>query len=44
LRRVLARADFPNLADFDPQLRKKNSVTAHLPKGIDAHRRTKRAA
>jgi hypothetical protein len=44
LRRVLAQADFPNLLDCDPQLRKKNSVTAHLPKGIDAHRRTKRAA
>jgi len=44
LRRLLAQADFPNLAAFDPELRKKNSVTAHLPKGIDAHRRTKRAA
>ncbi len=44
LRRVLARADFPNLLDFDPQLRKKNSVTAHLPKGVDAHRRSKQAA
>jgi hypothetical protein len=44
LRRVLAQADFPDLIDFDLELRKKNSVTAHLPKGIDAHRRTKRAA
>ena len=44
LRRALAQADFPNLLDFDPQLRKKNSVTAHLPKGVDAHRRTKQAA
>lgn len=44
LRRVLAQANFPNLLDFDPELRKKNSVTTHLPKGIDAHRRTKRAA
>jgi hypothetical protein len=44
LRRVLAQADFPNLPDCDLELRKKNSVTAHLPKGIDAHRRTKRAA
>lgn len=44
LRRVLARADFPNLTAFDPELRKKNSVTTHLPKGFDAHRRTKRAA
>jgi hypothetical protein len=44
LRRLLAQADFPNLLDCDPELRKKNSVTAHLPKGINAHRRTKRAA
>lgn len=44
LRRVLARADFPNLLDFDPELRKKNAFTVHLPKGVDAHRRTKRAA
>ncbi len=44
LRRVLAQADFPNLLDFDLELRKKNSVTAHLPKGIDAHRRTKQVA
>lgn len=43
LRRVLAQADFPNLAAFDPELRKKNAFTAHLPKGVDAHRRTKRA-
>ncbi len=42
LRRVLAQADFPNLLAFDPELRKKNSVTAHLPKGVDAHRRSKR--
>ena len=41
LRRLLARANFPNLADFDPELRKKNSVSDHLPKGIDAHRRRK---
>jgi hypothetical protein len=39
LRRLLAQADFPTLLDEDRQLRKKNSVTAHLPKGIDAHRR-----
>jgi len=44
LRRLLDKADFPTLPDVDPQLRKKNSVTAHLPKGIDAHRRVKRAA
>jgi hypothetical protein len=44
LRHLLAQADFPNLAAIDPQLRKKNSLTAHLPKGIDAHCRTKLAA
>ncbi|MCC6168852.1 MAG: hypothetical protein IT329_16640, partial [Caldilineaceae bacterium] len=44
LRRLLAQADLPNVTVFDPQLRKKNSFTAHLPKGIAAHRRTKRAA
>ena len=44
LRRLLDRADFPTLPVDDPQLRKKNSVTAHLPKGIDAHRRFKQAA
>lgn len=44
LRRVLAQADFPNLIAFDPELRKKKSVTAHLPKGVDAHRRSKQAA
>jgi hypothetical protein len=44
LRRVLAQADFPNLLDFDPELRKKNAFTAHLPKGIIGHRRQKFAA
>lgn len=39
LRRQLSRAVFPNLVELDPQLRKKNSVFHHLPKGIDAHRR-----
>jgi hypothetical protein len=39
LRRLLAQTDFPTLLAEDRQLRKKNSVTAHLPKGIDAHRR-----
>ncbi|MDQ3250020.1 MAG: hypothetical protein M3Q45_12545 [Chloroflexota bacterium] len=42
LRRVLGRALFPNLLEVDPQLRKKNSVTDHLPKGVAAHRRHKR--
>ena len=41
LRRVLAKAIFPNLDELDSELRKKNSVSDHLPKGIDAHRRTK---
>jgi hypothetical protein len=41
LRRLLARAIFPNIAAFDPQLRKKNSVSDHLPKGSNAHRRHK---
>jgi len=44
LRRLLAQADFQTLAVATSQLRKKNAVTAHLPKGIDAHRRLKRAA
>jgi hypothetical protein len=43
LRRVLSRVVFPSLEDFDPELRKKNSISGHLPKGIDAHRRTKAA-
>ena len=43
LRRVLARAVFPTLEDFDPELRKKHAASGHLPKGIDAHRRTKAA-
>lgn len=44
LRRLLGQAIFPTLTEFDPQLRKKASVTDHLPKGIDGHRRQKRAA
>lgn len=44
LRRLLGQANFPTLAEFDPQLRKKASVTDHLPKGVDGHRRQKRAA
>ena len=43
LRRVLARSEFPQLALKNGQLRKKNSVTAHLPKGIAAHRRQKQS-
>ena len=41
LRRVLARCEFPQVGLNYGQIRKKNSVTAHLPKGIDAHRRQK---
>ena len=41
LRRLLTRVDFPKDYPFLPQLRKKRTVTAHLPKGVAAHRRTK---
>jgi hypothetical protein len=41
LRRLLARAIFPNLTEIQAEFRKKNSVFDHLPKGIDAHRRQK---
>jgi hypothetical protein len=41
LRRLLAKADFPKDYPFLPQLRKKSSVTDHLPKGVAAHRRTR---
>ena len=44
LRRSLGQAVFPNMTDFDPQVRKKASVTDHLPKGINGHRRLKLAA
>lgn len=44
LRRLLAHSNFQSFAVETGQLRKKNSVTAHLPKGIDAHRRLKQAA
>lgn len=44
LRRVLAQVDFPNMTEFDPELRKKASVTDHLPKGVTGHRRQKLAA
>jgi hypothetical protein len=43
LRRVLAQSAFPETYPFDPRLRKKGSLCAHLPKGIDAHRRQKAA-
>jgi len=41
LRRVLAESGFPEDHVFDGRLRKKQSVTVHLPKGIEAHRRQK---
>ena len=40
-RRVLAGLPFPQSYPLPPQIRQKASVTAHLPKGIQAHRRTK---
>jgi hypothetical protein len=43
LRRVLARVSFEDWGDLPRELRKKNSPTAHLPKGIQAHRRRKRS-
>ena len=39
LRRHLARLDFSDLWPLPEQVRKKHSVTAHLPKGVAAHRR-----
>jgi hypothetical protein len=42
LRRVLASVHFSKLAVPEGQLRKKASVTEHLPKGVLGHRRTKK--
>ncbi len=43
LRRWLARVTFPNLAPPEQgRIRRKASVTDHLPKGIRGHRRSKR--
>jgi hypothetical protein len=45
LRRLLEQVTFSNLSSPLPErIRKKASVSAHLPKGILAHRRTKQAA
>jgi hypothetical protein len=41
LRRALSRVHFSDLSLSEGQLRKKESVTAHLPKGVKAHRRQK---
>ena len=42
LRRTLAKMSFSNLPEPLGQIRKKNSVTAHLTTGVTAHRRRKR--
>ena len=42
LRRMLARLSFSDLPLRAGQFRKKDSPTAHLPKGVAAHRRQKR--
>jgi hypothetical protein len=41
LRRVLASVPYEKLGAIPPELRKKDSPTAHLPKGILGHRRRK---
>jgi hypothetical protein len=41
LRRVLSRVHFSELPVPEGQLRKKKSMTAHLPTGVKGHRRTK---
>ena len=41
LRRILLRVDFPVIPIPAEPLRKKASVTAHLPKGVQGHRRQK---
>lgn len=42
VRRLLARLHFSDLPVLSGQVRKKNSPTAHLPKGVAAHRRKSR--
>lgn len=44
LRRLLARTPFPQSYPLPEQLRKKDSVFDHLPKGIRGHWRTKQVA
>jgi len=41
LRRVLLRVNFSEIPVLEGPLRKKASVTAHLPKGVQGHRRRK---
>jgi len=43
LRRVLTGRPFPANLPLPARIRKKESVTDHLPKGILAHRRQKRS-
>ena len=43
LRRVLAQVHFQDLQKLPQQLRKKQSPTAHLPTGVQGHRRQKQA-
>lgn len=43
LRRLLALVHFQDLPAWAGQVRKKNSITAHLRTGVSAHRRTKAA-
>jgi len=44
LRRLLASVHYGNLGEIPRELRRKDSPTAHLPKGVAAHRRRKRSA
>ena len=45
LRRWLGRTTFSDLQPRNPgRIRRKSSVTAHLPKGVLAHRRSKQVA
>lgn len=44
LRRVLAQGHCAELVELPPQLRKKHSPTAHLPKGVLGHRRQKKTS
>jgi hypothetical protein len=41
LRRVLGQAGFPTEYPLNGRIREKHAVTAHLPKGVAAHRRHK---
>lgn len=41
LRRLLCRLHFSDLPVAEGQMRKKESVSTHLPKGVKGHRRTK---